>query len=218
MKALVKLGTPLVAATAAVGLLAGSASAASTTVRRDGPAGAPYDGQYQILNVGDLTFAGTGFTASCSSADLRGTLTSSGSGTLDSATATGCTSNLGAPTVSFRNLPYTDGVLAYGPTGDYDGTLTFTDPDLEIQASFGFISCVYGFDAQHTSLTFEVRNSDNPANSTGQLAGTMNGVSLGLKSGSFLCPTDVTANGTGKAMGKVAPGDATYGQKLHITA
>ncbi|MFC5750243.1 hypothetical protein [Actinomadura rugatobispora] len=217
MKALVKLGTPAIAAATAVGLLAGTASAATTTVLREDTR-TPYDGGYQILNVGALTFSGTGFTASCSSADLRGTLTSSGSGTLDSANVTGCTSNLGNPTVTFRNLPYTDGTLAYGPSGNYDGTLTFTDTDLEIQASFGFLTCVYGFDATHTSLTFQVRNSDNPANSTGQLAGTMNNVSLGLKSGSFLCPSGVTANGTGKALGKVNPSDTTYTQKLHITA
>lgn len=218
MKALVKLGTPVLAAAAVVGLLATSASAASTTVRRDGPTGAAYDGSYQITNVGNLTFAGTGVTASCSSADLRGTLTSAGAGTLDSAAVTGCTSSLGNPTVTFRNLPYSQGALTYSPNGTVDGVLSFTDSDLEIEANFSGISCVYGFDATHTSLTFQVRNPDNAANSTGELAGTMNNVSLGLKSGSFLCPTGVTANGVGKALGKVNPTDTTYTQRLYITS
>ncbi|WP_019631112.1 hypothetical protein [Actinomadura atramentaria] len=218
MKAPGKIGTTTLAACAVIGLAAVPASAGTTTVRKDSATGAAYSGAYQIVNVGNLTFSGSGISASCSSADLRGTLTSTGSGTLDSAAVSGCSSSLGTPTVTFRNLPYTDGALVYGPSGTYDALLTFTDSDLQIEANFAGLSCVYGFDATHTKLTFEVRNPDNAANSTGQLAGTMNNVSLGLKSGSFLCPTGVVANGTGTAKGKVTSTSTTYTQKLYVTS
>jgi hypothetical protein len=219
VKALVKLGAPVIAAAAAVGLLAGSASAATTTVHRDGPDGPLYDGDYQILNVGDIVFSSSIFNASCSSVDLRGTMSSSGTGTLDQAAVSGCESSLGPVEVEFLNLPYTDAQIDEAPAGsDADGVLRFDDPDLEIQATIaGSISCVYGFDSTITSLDFEIRNHDNPANTTGQLAGTMNGTTLARKSGSFLCPTGVTANGLGVAKGKVAPTDTTYDQRLYVT-
>ncbi|WP_026403142.1 hypothetical protein [Actinomadura rifamycini] len=218
MKTLARIGVPLIAATATVGLLAASASAATTTVRRDNSTGAPYSGSYQITNVGALTFTGSGFTASCSSADLRGTIQSGGTGTLDSAAVSGCTSSLGSATVSFLNLPYDDGRLTYGPSGGYDGALVFSDTDLAIRASFGFVSCTYGLDSAHPDLTFDARNPDNANNVTGEFEGVMDGASLGLKSGSFLCPSDVTADGLAKALGKVAETDTAYTQTLYVTS
>ncbi|QFG22617.1 hypothetical protein [Actinomadura sp. WMMB 499] len=218
MKTPARLSIPLIAATATVGLLATSASAATTTVRRDNATGAVYSGAYQITNVGDLTFSASGFTASCSGADLRGTIQSNGTGSLDSASATGCTSSLGSATVSFLNLPYTDGQLTYGPSGGYDGALVFTDPDLAIRASFGLISCTYGLDASHPDLTFNARNPDNANNVTGEFEGVMDNASLGLKSGGFLCPTGVTANGLAQALGKVNPSNTTYTQTLYVTS
>ncbi|MBE1532811.1 hypothetical protein [Actinomadura algeriensis] len=220
MKTLARLVVPLIAATATVGLFATSASAATTTVRRDGPTGAAYSGDYRITNVGNLTFSDptNTFTASCTGADLLGTIQSAGTGTLDQASASGCTSSLGAATVSFLNLPYTDGVLTYDPANGYDGTLVFSDPDLEIQASFGLINCTYGLDASHPNLTFHVRNPDNPNNVTGEFEGVMDDVSLGLQAGGFFCPTGVSANGLAKALGKVDPSDTGYDQTLYITS
>ncbi|OLT11929.1 hypothetical protein BJF79_23185 [Actinomadura sp. CNU-125] len=208
----------MIAAAAALGLTATAASAATTTVRRaDGTA---YSGEYRIVNVGNMTFADSTstFTASCSDADLRGTINSDGTGTLDSASVTGCTSNLGPATVSFLNLSYEDGQLTYAPSGGYDGTLVFSDTDLAVQASFLFLSCTYGLDASHPDLTFHVRNPDNPNNVTGEFEGEMVDASLGLLSGDAGCPTDVLANGLGQANGKVLPTDTDFLETLHITS
>ncbi|MFC6883985.1 MULTISPECIES: hypothetical protein [Actinomadura] len=218
MKALVRrLGTPTLAAFAAIGLTA--AAAAATTVHRDTLAGPNYDGPYQITNLGNMTFAGGGFSASCTGADLRGTLTHTGSGTLDSASVTGCTSSMGAVTVTFLNLPYTQGTLTHNPiAGGRDGTLTFTDPKLSIRASFSLGSCTYGFGGSINSLTFSVFNRDNGArpNPADEFQGQMINASLTKTGGPFFCPTGVQANGVGKARGKVNPGDAAYNQKLYL--
>ncbi|MDL4775122.1 MULTISPECIES: hypothetical protein [Thermomonosporaceae] len=219
MKALVRrIGTPTLAALAAIGLTAATASA--TTVHRDTAAGASYSGPYQITNIGALTISGSGITASCSGVDLRGDLTSSGTGTLTSASVTGCTSSLGNATVKFLNLPYTQGSLTQGngPAGS-DGKLTFSDPNLSIQATFSLGTCTYGFGGSTTSLSFNVFNRDNAGrpNSADDLQGQILNAGLNKTGGSVLCPGSATANGIGKARGKVTTGAATYDQKLYLT-
>ncbi|ROO87144.1 hypothetical protein EDD29_4736 [Actinocorallia herbida] len=222
MKAHLKVGTTAVAALTVVAMTA-TAALATTTVRRDTSGGAAYSGNYQILNVGPMTVTASGFSASCTGADLRGTLTSAGAGTLATANVTGCTSPFGAATVTFQGLPAT-GTLTYAPVaGGRDASLTFTkaaNPNFKVKAVMGLLTCYYGFGTTVTSLTFNVFNGTNanrPIPASTQLQGAMQNASLDKLSGSsLLCPSGAVANANGEARGEVTAGSGVFNQKLYV--
>lgn len=230
MKLLRRLLTPAVAATAALGLMAPSASAAAVTIHRDGPAGAPYSGDIRFTNLAPLsletTILGMGVTAECDTAVLDGSLVSDGtSGSLDRATVDDCSSSIGGTaSIAFENLPYTEATVAYDPVaGGHDGTLTFTDPDLRIRADitvFGIsMTCYYGFGSNVSRLVFDLYNPDNPNRpdtSVAEAQGAMNAASLDRLSGSGgLCPATGTASGHGSVVGETTAGSGVFDQTLY---
>ncbi|SEG54530.1 hypothetical protein SAMN04489712_106163 [Thermomonospora echinospora] len=231
MHVLARFATPVLAAATVLGLVATSASAAPATIRRGGPAELPYSGAIRFDNLGPLSvnarILGVNVTAQCSTAVLNGTLTSSSTGSLNSATVTGCSSNVGgSANITFQNLPYTDATVDYAPIpGGRDGTLTFTDPDLRIRANltvFGIsATCYYGFGSTVSSLTFDLYNPDNPNRpnpSVAEAQGKMNNASLDRLSGSgAICPATGTANGAGIVRGEKTAGSGVFDQTLYAT-
>ncbi|WP_157407950.1 hypothetical protein [Actinomadura atramentaria] len=216
MRALTRICLPAVAAGAAVGLLAGGASAAGTVVR---DSAGPYSGNFQFQNLSPIsvqaTILGQTVTASCTSATLGGTLQSSGATTLTSASISGCS----GATVEFQNLPYTAGTVAYDPQSPgHSAGLVFTDSALTVKVSLSGTTCYYGFGSSVHQLLIDLYNPDNasrPDASVAELQGALNSVTLQKKSGSgFLCPSTGVASGFGTIKGESAPG--VFDDTLHV--
>ncbi|GAA3964980.1 hypothetical protein GCM10023085_54400 [Actinomadura viridis] len=229
MRTLTRIGVSAVAAGAALTLTAGSATAATTTVRRDTATGAAYSGNWRITNIGNLTFTATvlgiNITASCPQVTLTGTVQSAGTGTLNQATVGACSSSAGSAQVAFEGLPYTQGQVTYAPVaGGRDGTLSISDPGLRIKVVMNILgtqTCYYGFGSTVGSLTFNVYNRDNPNRpvpSVDDAQGSLNNARLDRLTGSSsLCPTTGTGNGNATARGETTAGSGVFDQKLYIT-
>jgi hypothetical protein len=123
----------VVLALSAIGAVSASASATAIT-----SSGSPYSGA--IAGNGNAhVWWGYG-TLSCSSSNLGGTITSSGSGSITSWTAGGCLDSAGnAFTVSYQNLPYSYNV---SHTSGNDGNLNITSP-VSVKITRGVTSCTF---------------------------------------------------------------------------
>lgn len=232
MKALTRLATPVIAAATALGLMATSASAADVTIRRDGPTGAPYSGNFRFDNLAPLslkaTILGISVTAQCDTVTLQGTLVSDGTSVgLNSATVDDCSSSIGGTAkVTFENLPYTQATVQYAPvSGGRDGTLAFTDSNLRIRADISVLgisaTCYYGLGPSTPSLTFDLYNPDNadrPAPATAEAQGAISDASLSRLSGSSgICPTTGTASVHGAIKGETTADSGVFDQTLYAT-
>ncbi|OLT30055.1 hypothetical protein BJF79_39735 [Actinomadura sp. CNU-125] len=232
MKALGRITAPLIAAAAAATLTAGVASAATTTIREDTAAGAPYSGAWQVSTVGPLEFSvvflGVTVTGTCDGAELRGTVQSTGAGALTSASIGACeTSNgLSSPATDLGELPANTGEVAYDPVaGGRDGTLSING-DLVFSLEGEFLgrvrTCNYGFQTGgEDGLSFDVYNRDNPNRplpDVDDAQGAATDITLVKKPGSdFFCPSDGTGSGTAVARGESTPGSGVFDQKLYLT-
>lgn len=235
MKApITRLALPLAAASAALAMAATGASAATTTIRQDTAAGAPYSGNWQVSTVGPLTFSvvylGSTVTGSCDSATLQGTVESSGPGELTAASIGACQTSNGlsspATDLDLSELPDKSGSIAYDPVaGGRDGVLSINGGlsfKLEGNVLGIPLTCYYGFETGGApGLSFDVYNRDNPNRPlAGQddAQGKSDNITLVRQSGSsFLCPSNGTGSGAGIARGESTPGSGVFDRKLYLT-
>ncbi|MEU8803996.1 hypothetical protein [Spirillospora sp. NPDC048819] len=235
MKAPIRLAAPMVAASAALALAAGTASAATTTVREETATGAPYSGNWQVSTVGPLTFSvdflGSEVTGSCESATLEGTVVSTGAGELTAASIGACETSNGlsspATDLDLSEVPDKSGQVAYDPVaGGRDGTLTINAGlSFKIEGKIlGFtVTCYYGFQTGGTpGLAFDVYNRDNPNRPLPGLddaQGASDDITLVRQSGSSgLCPSNGTGSGAATARGETTPGSGVFDRKLYLTS
>ncbi|TDC76866.1 hypothetical protein [Actinomadura sp. 7K507] len=235
MKAPIRLAVPVVAASAALALTAGTASAATTTIREETATGAPYSGNWQVSTVGTLDFSvvflGSEVTGSCESATLQGTVVSTGPGELTAASLGACETSNGLsspPTdLDLSELPDKSGAVAYAPVqGGRDGTLSINgDLQFTIEGQIlGFtVTCNYGFRSGDTpGLVFDVYNRDNPNRPLPDLddaQGASDDITLVRQPGSSgLCPEDGTGSGAAIARGETTPGSGVFDRKLYLTS
>ncbi|POM23531.1 hypothetical protein BTM25_46850 [Actinomadura rubteroloni] len=220
------------AACAVLGMAATAASAASTTVRQDTATGAPYSGNWQVSTVGPVTFGITFFgqkiTGTCDTANLKGTLASTGEGALTAASIGACTTSngLSSPPTDLGDLPDNTGHVTYAPVaGGRDGTLTI-DGDLTFTLEGDFLfahrTCHYGIRTNGTStLTFDLYNRDNPnrplPNDDAQ-GKTTNLTLVKLTGSDGLCPNNGTLNASAIARGETTPNSGTFDRKLYLTS
>ena len=230
-----RVAAPLAAASAALALTATGASAATTTIREETAAGAPYTGNWQVSTVGPLTFSvvymGSTVTGSCESATLQGSVESAGAGELTAASIGACQTSNGlsspATDLDLSELPDRSGQIAYDPVdGGRDGVLSING-GLTFSLTgniFGIpITCNYGFQTGGTpGLSFEVYNRDNPNRPIADqddAQGKSDNITLVRKSGSsFLCPSNGTGSGAGIARGESSPGSGVFDRKLYLTS
>ncbi|TDC68558.1 hypothetical protein E1200_11180 [Actinomadura sp. GC306] len=235
MKAPIRIVTPLVAASAALALTAGTASAATTTVREETATGAPYSGNWQVTTVGTLdfavTFLGSRVTGSCEDATLQGTVESTGAGELTAASLGACQTSNGlsspATDLDLSEMPDRSGSVAYDPVPDgRDGVLTIgAGLNFKIEGQvLGFtVTCYYGFQTGGApGLAFDIYNRDNPnrplpAHDDAQ--GAADDITLVRQPGSSaLCPSNGTGSGAAIARGESVPGSGVYDRKLYVTS
>ncbi|TDC48277.1 hypothetical protein E1281_25035 [Actinomadura sp. KC345] len=235
MKAPSRLATPVLAVSAALALTAGTASAATTTIREETATGAPYSGNWQVATVGTLDFSvdflGSEVTGSCESATLQGTVASTGPGELTAASIGACETSNGLsspPTdLDLGDLPDKSGAVAYDPVeGGRDGTLSING-DLEFMIEgqiLGFtVRCYYGFRSGDTpGLVFDVYNRDNPNRPLpdhDDAQGASDDITLVRQPGSSgLCPENGTGSGSAIARGESTPGSGVFDRKLYLTS
>lgn len=238
MKAPVRLAAPLAAASAvsaALALAAPGASAATTTIREETAAGAPYTGNWQVSTVGALDFSidflGAEVTGSCDGARLRGTIVPTGAGELTAASIGACRTSNGfssPPTdLDLGNLPGNSGQIAYDPVpGGRDGVLS-VNGDLRFTMEgkiLGItVTCHYGFRTGGAEgLAFDVYNRDNPNRPLpGQddAQGRADDIRLVRETGSSgLCPSDGAGSGAAVARGESTPGSGVFDRKLYLTS
>ncbi|MGP4028811.1 hypothetical protein [Actinomadura sp. 3N407] len=235
MKAPTRLAVPVVAASAALALTAGTASAATTTLREETATGAPYSGNWQVSTVGPLTFSvdflGSEVTGSCESATLQGTVQSAGAGELTAASIGACETSNGlsspATDLDLSEVPDKSGQVAYDPVdGGRDGTLSINAGlSFKVEGKIlGFtVTCYYGFRTGDTpGLAFDVYNRDNPNRPLPDLddaQGAADDITLVRQPGSSgLCPSDGTGAGAGIARGESTPGSGVFDRKLYLTS
>ncbi|XRQ14442.1 hypothetical protein ACN3XK_27285 [Actinomadura welshii] len=235
MKAPTRLAAPVLAASAALALTAGTASAATTTIREDTATGTPYSGNWQVSTVGPLAFSvdflGSTVTGTCEGATLQGTVEPAGSGELTAASIGACeTSNgFGSPAsdLDLSEVPDRSGSVAYAPVdGGRDGVLSINAGlSFKIEGRvLGFpITCYYGFQTGGTpGLAFDVYNRDNPNRPLpghDDAQGASDDITLVRQQGSSaLCPSDGTGSGAAIARGESDPGSGVFDRKLYLTS
>ncbi|MFD0686196.1 hypothetical protein [Actinomadura fibrosa] len=187
------------ASVSALALAVSPASAATTTIHSGSITGPAYSGAVVATNLGDVSVTTSLSNATCTSAIQNGTVNSDGSNlTVTSATFSGCTSSLGAVTVTAQNLPWAGGSVVYSPTaGGADGTLTVAN--YTVGATVFGLSCVYS-----GTLTGSGYNPDNPTRPDTSVAQSQAKITNGVvskKSGSFLCPATATVNAAYQLVG-----------------
>lgn len=199
----------------ALALVAGPASAATTTIRTGDANGAPYSGAVSSDLLGDATVSTSIGSGSCTESNMTGSISSDGTGlAIDSASFTGngggpCTGST-TSTITAQNVPWTGGSAVYAPVaGGKDGTVTIANFRVKAVVNlFGGITCIFG-----GNLTADLFNSDN-ANRPDPTAvsqavatnATVNKVSSGS---SWLCPSTAQVTATYALTGG--------GTTLHIT-
>ncbi|WP_396450161.1 hypothetical protein [Actinomadura sp.] len=236
MKApIIKAAAPLAAATAVLALTASGASAATTTVREDTAAGAPYSGNWQVTTVGAIDFSadflGAKVTGSCDGATLEGTVESTGAGELTAASIGACRTSNGlsspATDLDLSEIPDRGGQVVYDPVaGGRDGVLAINGGlRFKIEGKiFGItITCWYGFQTGSTpGLRLDVYNRDNPNRplpDADDAQGGSDDIMLVRQSGSSgLCPSNGTGSGAGIARGESTPGSGVFDRKLYLTS
>ncbi|NKZ05203.1 hypothetical protein HGB48_15825 [Actinomadura latina] len=235
MKApITKVAAPLAAATAALALTASGASAATTTIRQDTAAGAPYSGNWQVATVGTLDFSvnylGMKVTGSCDSATLQGTVESAGAGELTAASIGACRTSNGlsspATDLDLGDVADRGGQVAYDPVaGGRDGILSINGGlrfKMEGKILGIPITCYYGFQTGDTpGLRFDVYNRDNPNRplpDQDDAQGSADDIVLVRQTGSSsLCPSNGTGSGAAIARGESTPGSGVFDRKLYLT-
>ncbi|TDB93999.1 hypothetical protein [Actinomadura sp. 7K534] len=235
MKAPIRLVTPLVAASAALAMTAGTASAATTTIREETATGAPYSGNWQVTTVGTLdfavTFLGSQVTGSCEDATLQGTVESTGAGELTAASIGACQTSNGlsspATDLDLSEVPDRSGSVTYAPVANgRDGVLSIAAGlSFKIEGQvLGFtVTCFYGFQTGGTpGLAFDVYNRDNPNRPLpghDDAQGAAGNITLVRQAGSSaLCPSNGTGSGSAIARGESNPGSGVFDRKLYITS
>jgi hypothetical protein len=189
------------ASIAALALSVAPASAATTTIHSGSIDGPVFSGAVVATNLGDITVTTSLSNATCSSVEQDGTINSDGTNlTVTAASFSGCTSSLGAVTVTPVGLPWSGGSVVYDPvSGGADGTLTVAGFSTT-STVFG-ITCTYG--GTLTGNGYNPDNANRPDTSVSQSeAQITNGtVSLTGSGNSFLCPSTATVSATYQLVG-----------------
>ncbi|MGI8335141.1 hypothetical protein ACRYCC_34755 [Actinomadura scrupuli] len=234
MKAPARLAAPAAAVCAALAVTAGPTSAATTTIRQDTAAGAPYSGNWQVSTVGPLafssTFLGANVTGTCDSAQLQGDATSAGAGEVTAASVGACRMSNGftsPPTdLDLSGVSDRSGQITYSPVqGGRDGVIAI-NPGLRITLTgqiLGItVTCIYGSrTGSGNGLTFDVYNRDNPNRPLpdDDLQAKATTISFVRQPGSsLLCPGSATGSGTAIGRGESTPGSGVFDRKLYLTS
>ncbi|MBO2446509.1 hypothetical protein J4573_05370 [Actinomadura barringtoniae] len=215
-----------IAATAAVAIAVPSASAATTTIRRDSATGAAYSGNVRASLLGSATVSTSIGSGSCNESVMNGSVSSNGTGlsvsnaTFSSNGGGACTGTTTA-TITAQNLPWSGGNVTFDSahTGNRDASVTIANFRVKAVVNiFGGITCIYG-----GSLTANGYNRDNthrPVTTNNQAqVGITNATVNKVSSGSnFLCPGTASVTANYQLQGEVTAGGGNFTQALYVTS
>ncbi|RAY11198.1 hypothetical protein DPM19_31045 [Actinomadura craniellae] len=238
MHALTRLGVSALTVCAAVTLLPSGAQAATTTVRRDGPKGDPYSGEWRLSTLNGFAFVSPGFTTSgfispgltvkCAGATLGGKVDSGGEAALDTGVVDKCEDRAGGVQVTVRGLPYkarvTYAPFSPGPIpGSPDGELMISH--FQISIAMGTIAprfCNYGTPVTVRPHSLPLYNRDNPGrpDPADETQVSTRGLALTLLPGSgTFCPPSGQLQAVFQVRGRPEIGiPGSFGQKLYVTS
>lgn len=192
--------------------LAVSAAAASATTIREGSAtGSPYTGSVSGSQLGNSTFESSFVNVTCTGSSLAGDVTdSNGTGDIDSASWSGCTTNIGGTcTVTANNLSWPVKVTKVNGQS-WNGTFKASSVSATVACSgtsVGSFTCTYRGSGNGDSVTGDAYNPDNANRPNSTSDAQVNFVDEGLSKtgGSFACSSSATwtalykINGAGNA-------------------
>ena len=192
------------AAAAAVGLMASTATAGTTTIRSGSATGSPYSGSVAAALLGTATVSTSLGSGTCTSSNMAGVISSNGTGlNISSATFTGtgsggaCTGGGNNAKVTAQALPWNGGSVVYNPVSggkDADVTIANFKVRADVTVFFFTITCYYG--GSLTAPGYNPNNTHKPASSTHAEAAISN-ATVNLQSGSNgSCPSTATVTAT----------------------
>jgi hypothetical protein len=196
MKRVRRISTVLAISMFALAVTAAAASA--TTIRSGSSTGSPYTGSVSGSALGNSLLESGFVDVTCTGSTLSGDITNSnGTGDIDSASWSGCTSNLGGTcTVTANNLSW--GVTATKVNGqNWDGTFKASSVSATVACSgtsVGSFTCTYRGSGTGDSVTGNLYNPDNAnrPNSTSDAQVDFIDEGLTKTGGSFTCSSTAT--------------------------
>jgi hypothetical protein len=207
-------------------MVASTASAATTTIRRGTATGAAYSGNVQASLLGTATVSSSIGSGSCSQSTMLGTVASNGTAlNIGSATFTGagggaCSGSVSS-TITAQNLPWSGGNVTFtsaATSGVPNASITIANFRVKAVVNiFGGITCIFG-----GNLTANGYNPDNTSrpDAAAEAQANVNGATVNkISSGSsFLCPSTATVTATYALKGETTAGSGVYNQTLYITS
>jgi hypothetical protein len=216
-----------VSSLAALTMVASTASAATTTIRRGTAAAAAYSGNIQASLLGNATVSSSIGSGSCSQSTMLGSVQSNGTSlSISSATFTGagggsCSGSVSS-TITAQNLPWSGGNVTFtsaATSGGPNGTVTISNFRVKAVVNiFGGITCIFG--GNLTANAYNPDNTSRPDTSVSEAQAYVNGATVTkVSSGSsFLCPSTATVTANYKLQGETTAGSGVYNQTLYITS
>jgi hypothetical protein len=211
-------------AAASVFVAVPSASAATTTIRRDNATGAAYGGNVQALLLGSASVSTSIGSGTCTSSTMAGTVNSDGTSlnisaaSFSSPPSTGCSGTVSSTITA--NVPWNGGNVTYAPvSGGRDATVTIANFRVTAVVNiFGGITCIYG--GSITADGWNGTNASRPVTTSNEAqAGLSNATVNKVSSGSnILCPSTASVTGTYQLKGEVTAGSGVYDQTLFVTS